>query len=147
MKLRNFLVYVAWASSLAVAQNPDYDFYPEFRSWNQQLLRIERSLSPGQALEKYAAKLRSEGTGDAEIQRRENLIRNSRNSLEADFWNRFFTHGKGVAGIYNEAPNSFLTEVVQGLKPGTALDYGMGSGRNALYLAKLGWQVSGFDPA
>lgn len=45
------------------------------------------------------------------------------------------------------APNVFLTEVVQGRKPGTALDYGMGEGRNALFLAKLGWQVSGFDPA
>ena len=32
-------------------------------------------------------------------------------------------------------------------KPGKALDVGMGEGRNALYLAKLGWDVTGFDPA
>jgi SAM-dependent methyltransferase len=31
------------------------------------------------------------------------------------------------------------------MKPGSALDYAMGDGRNALYLAKLGWTVHGFD--
>ncbi len=31
------------------------------------------------------------------------------------------------------------------MKPGTALDYAMGDGRNSLYLAKLGWTVYGFD--
>ena len=31
------------------------------------------------------------------------------------------------------------------LKPGTALDVGMGQGRNALFLARQGWDVTGFD--
>ncbi len=31
------------------------------------------------------------------------------------------------------------------MKPGVALDYAMGDGRNSLYLAKLGWTVYGFD--
>jgi SAM-dependent methyltransferase len=144
MRLRRVLIYVVWASALAFAQNPDYDFYSEFRPWSQQLIRADRSLKLNQVLERYESKLRSEGTADAEIQRRANLIKISRNGLEDDFWNRFFAHGKGV---YNGAPNGFLAEVVQGRKAGTALDYGMGEGRNALYLAKLGWQVSGFDPA
>jgi SAM-dependent methyltransferase len=37
--------------------------------------------------------------------------------------------------------------MVEGQRPGVALDYGMGEGRNAIYLASLGWQVWGFDPA
>ena len=37
--------------------------------------------------------------------------------------------------------------MVEGRAPGRALDVGMGEGRNALYLAKLGWDVTGFDPA
>jgi SAM-dependent methyltransferase len=32
-------------------------------------------------------------------------------------------------------------------KPGTALDVGMGQGRNAIWLAQQAWQVTGFDPA
>jgi 2-polyprenyl-3-methyl-5-hydroxy-6-metoxy-1,4-benzoquinol methylase len=34
---------------------------------------------------------------------------------------------------------------VKGLKAGTALDGGMGQGRNAVYLATQGWTVTGFD--
>ena len=133
-----------WGSLLTLAQNADYDFYPQFRQLLQQQRAGDRSITLSQIIERYEAKIRSEGVSDSEIQRRENLIRNSRNSLEDYFWNQFFAHGKGV---YNAAPNAFLTEVVDGRKPGSALDYGMGEGRNALYLAKLGWQVSGFDPA
>ncbi|HET8550508.1 MAG TPA: hypothetical protein VFL57_21000 [Bryobacteraceae bacterium] len=50
-------------------------------------------------------------------------------------------------GNYNTAPNAFLAEIIEGRKPGVALDYGMGAGRNSIYLAKLRWQVFGFDPA
>jgi 2-polyprenyl-3-methyl-5-hydroxy-6-metoxy-1,4-benzoquinol methylase len=31
------------------------------------------------------------------------------------------------------------------LKPGTALDVGMGQGRNSIWLAQHGWEVTGFD--
>jgi len=36
---------------------------------------------------------------------------------------------------------------VKGRRPDAVLDYGMGQGRNAIYLASLGWKVWGFDPA
>jgi SAM-dependent methyltransferase len=42
-------------------------------------------------------------------------------------------------------PNPFLTKLVDGKKPGKALDIGMGQGRNALMLAERGWDVTGFD--
>jgi SAM-dependent methyltransferase len=48
---------------------------------------------------------------------------------------------------FNTDPNAFLVEMVKGRKPGTALDVGMGQGRNAIYLAQQGWDVTGFDPA
>lgn len=41
--------------------------------------------------------------------------------------------------------NEFLTKVVAGRHPGKALDIGMGQGRNALFLAESGWDVTGFD--
>jgi SAM-dependent methyltransferase len=42
-------------------------------------------------------------------------------------------------------PNGFLVEAVRKLKPGRALDIGIGQGRNSVYLAKQGWEVTGFD--
>jgi SAM-dependent methyltransferase len=42
-------------------------------------------------------------------------------------------------------PNEFLVEMTKGIKPGRALDVGMGQGRNSIYLAKQGWDVTGFD--
>lgn len=46
---------------------------------------------------------------------------------------------------FNTQPNQLLVQTVRGLKPGRALDVHMGQGRNAIYLAGLGWQVTGFD--
>jgi len=42
-------------------------------------------------------------------------------------------------------PNGFLVAVAEELPPGSALDVGMGQGRNALFLAEKGWSVTGFD--
>ena len=57
-------------------------------------------------------------------------------------WNRVYTHDTTSLAPY---PNRFLAEVVQGRKPGRALDVGMGQGRNSLFLARLGWNVTGVD--
>jgi SAM-dependent methyltransferase len=56
-------------------------------------------------------------------------------------WNATYREGRD----YNPAPSKFLVEMVQGRKPGLALDVGMGQGRNALYLASKGWRVTGID--
>jgi SAM-dependent methyltransferase len=38
-----------------------------------------------------------------------------------------------------------VLESTANLKPGVALDVGMGNGRNAIYLARKGWKVTGVD--
>lgn len=43
------------------------------------------------------------------------------------------------------APSEILTRAVRRIAPGKALDFGMGMGRNAQYLASLGWDVTGVD--
>lgn len=48
-------------------------------------------------------------------------------------------------GFHRDNPNSFLVETVSNLRPGKALDLGMGEGRNAIYLAQQGWDVTGLD--
>jgi ubiquinone/menaquinone biosynthesis C-methylase UbiE len=42
-------------------------------------------------------------------------------------------------------PNAFLLKSVQGMIPGTALEIGMGQGRNTIAIARLGWNVTGID--
>lgn len=42
-------------------------------------------------------------------------------------------------------PTAFLSEVVQRWQPGAALDLACGVGRDAVYLASLGWRVTAVD--
>jgi SAM-dependent methyltransferase len=133
------------ACGTASGQKPEYDFYREFRNvFIPELRSREPSISEDGIAERYAVKLRAEGIGATEISRRLSLIRSDRTPLENDYWNRFYIDDKSN---FNRTPNGFLIEVVRGKPPGVALDYGMGEGRNAIYLASLGWKVSGFDPA
>jgi SAM-dependent methyltransferase len=48
-------------------------------------------------------------------------------------------------GAFNREPNRLLVESTSSLPPGRALDVAMGEGRNAVYLASKGWDVTGFD--
>ncbi|MBF9219619.1 class I SAM-dependent methyltransferase [Hymenobacter ruricola] len=66
---------------------------------------------------------------------------------ERQRWNRALTDSVVRARILNANPNTLLVETVKGRRPGTALDVGMGEGRNAIYLAQQGWQVTGVDIA
>lgn len=46
---------------------------------------------------------------------------------------------------YGKAPNQFLAEQLESLKPGKAIFVAEGEGRNAVYAATLGWEVVAFD--
>lgn len=58
------------------------------------------------------------------------------------FWNGKFGDPRAA---FNHQPSKLLVEAIRGRKAGTALDLGMGEGRNAIYLAQHGWQVTGVD--
>ena len=58
------------------------------------------------------------------------------------FFNALYKH---PMGYFSKDPNTLLVETVSSLKPGKALDVAMGEGRNAIWLATKGWDVTGFD--
>ena len=144
--LRAALLAILLYPALAFGQKLEYEFYYKFRADFVPTLQEANhwSLTNEQILEKYAAKLKADGVAESEITRRIGLLRKEHNTLEADYWSRYYLDPDSN---FNHTPNAFLMEVVKGKQPGVALDYGMGQGRNAIYLASLGWDVWGFDPA
>jgi SAM-dependent methyltransferase len=61
---------------------------------------------------------------------------------DRDFWNGKYNDPKFE---FNHQPSRLLVEAVRGRHPGMAIDLGMGEGRNAIYLAQQGWQVTGVE--
>jgi SAM-dependent methyltransferase len=47
--------------------------------------------------------------------------------------------------VWSAEPNRFVAAELAGMAPGRALDLGCGEGRNAVWLAARGWQVTGVD--
>lgn len=47
--------------------------------------------------------------------------------------------------VWGAGPNRFLVAEASGLTPGRALDLATGEGRNAIWLASLGWKATGVD--
>jgi len=47
--------------------------------------------------------------------------------------------------VWTAEPNRFVVEELAGEPPGRALDLGSGEGRNAIWLAGQGWQVTAVD--
>jgi SAM-dependent methyltransferase len=58
-----------------------------------------------------------------------------------EVWNEVFTRRQGRDFPHNK----FLPTAIIGRPPGKALDIGTGEGRNALFLAAEGWEVTAFD--
>lgn len=104
----------------------------EFAAWRAQ----QPPETPlGDLYTRYREYLKAKGLSDADIKAAFLEIEKTR-------WDGIYAN---PAPSFNTAPNAFLTEVVKTLKPGRALEIGMGQGRNSVYLAKLGWDVTGFD--
>lgn len=62
--------------------------------------------------------------------------------MDAEDWDRRYATSEL---IWTAEPNRFLVEQVEGLTPGRALEVAAGEGRNAVWLARQGWQVTAVD--
>lgn len=62
--------------------------------------------------------------------------------MDARAWDERYA---GTDLVWSSGPNHFVEAEVSGLPPGRALDLAAGEGRNAIWLAEQGWQVSAVD--
>jgi SAM-dependent methyltransferase len=62
--------------------------------------------------------------------------------MQREDWNRRYA---AVEDLWAVKPNRFLVAEAEGLEPGRALDLACGEGQNAIWLASLGWEVTGVD--
>ncbi len=62
--------------------------------------------------------------------------------MKREDWNRKYA---SPDFLWSTEPNRFLVAEVEGLPPGRALDLACGEGRNAVWLAQRGWQVTAVD--
>jgi SAM-dependent methyltransferase len=62
--------------------------------------------------------------------------------MDSSTWDRRY---EGSDLVWSAEPNIFLPPLIEGVAPGSALDVGCGEGRNAIWLARQGWDVAAFD--
>jgi len=62
--------------------------------------------------------------------------------MDSSEWDKRYA---GTELVWTAEPNRSVVEELQALPPGRALDLGAGEGRNAIWLAHRGWQVTAVD--
>ncbi len=128
--------------SAQTASDPEA-FWKEFLAWYKA--QPFELAAPSAVTQKYAAHLRVAGKTEAEVQARmaaiDQIAPGHPEAIGA-FFDKIYG---GEVKLFTPKPNAFLTQIVEGRKPGAALDVAMGEGRNSVYLAQHGWKVTGFD--
>lgn len=102
--------------------------------------------APADVLKAYGARLQAKGVAAGDIQARvaevqQYIAAHPREALTLHF-DRIFTW---AGAPFSREPSALVVKVASSRKPGKALDIAMGQGRNALWLARAGWAVSGYD--
>lgn len=111
--------------------------YKAFLKWQKS---NAAGLNWDQTIDKYRTKLKAEGLSADAV---DNTLSIVEARDEAVLYNPAFEK----APAFSTKPSQLLVDAVANLPPGKALDVGVGQGRNAIYLAQKGWDVTGFDVA
>jgi 2-polyprenyl-3-methyl-5-hydroxy-6-metoxy-1,4-benzoquinol methylase len=120
---------------------PDRRAYERYRLW---MIAQSPEVQQTHHLDRYRHYLYQNGLDTPAIEQQIRIVQEQGSSLEIQRWNSMLT---AQHPAFNTAPNAFLVRIATTRKPGRALDVGMGQGRNAIWLAQHGWEVTGFDPA
>lgn len=140
MLRRHALGYLA-AFGLAWGATDEETIWKEYLAWYRRQPDTVSDLRQA-----YLDHLKRSGLNASEAAERarvvDRLSRDRREQLQPAFFDRTYST---PTPRFNAGPNALLVETVRDLKPGRALDIDMGQGRNAVFLASKGWEVTGFD--
>jgi SAM-dependent methyltransferase len=140
-----FLVLLT-SSTAALPQPPASDdaIWKDFVGWLDEMPPVAQVVS---VLDLYRKELAGKGLRQQDVKltmdRLLGLMRD-----RPDAWRPIFNRIYKASGTtFNTDPTPLLVQAVKARNPGTALDVGMGQGRNAVFLALKGWDVTGIDLA
>jgi 2-polyprenyl-3-methyl-5-hydroxy-6-metoxy-1,4-benzoquinol methylase len=133
------------AMVMAQGQTDDEKIWAAFTAWigtNPEKI----------SLKVYEEKLAQDGLQPDDIKQHIATIRrlfkeHPEKSIEFSY-DRFYAKpltGDPKKDNFTSTPSVFMMESTKGLTPGTALDVGAGQGRNAVWLAQQGWDVTAID--
>jgi 2-polyprenyl-3-methyl-5-hydroxy-6-metoxy-1,4-benzoquinol methylase len=133
------------AASHAQEKTDDEKIWESFKSW---IL----TNPPQPSLKTYGEKLTADGLSEDKVQQQLDTIRRlfkvqPEKGVELTY-DQIFSKpltGDPEKDGFTSTPSVFMMESVKGLEPGKTLDVGAGQGRNAVWLAQQGWDVTGID--
>jgi SAM-dependent methyltransferase len=139
------LLRIFFLISALFGQSPDDQSFQQFLKW---LATRPPASRPTDLVPPYRQELIKQGLSEQEADRQlAKVWQRAYHDPEGSriLWNKLYT-AKDTP-IFVPRPSALLMRTVDGLPPGKALDFGMGQGRNAVFLATQQWDVTGFDPS
>jgi SAM-dependent methyltransferase len=145
-----FVIVLSCALSLAALDGRPQAIPVDEQAWNafMQWLAVQPANGdPPKLLAGYRQELIRQGASPDEASRRTAAVTAlvfRRPEGVRLLWDKVYA---GNNRIFADRPTELLVRSVEERTAGSALDVGMGQGRNALFLALNKWRVSGFDPS
>jgi 2-polyprenyl-3-methyl-5-hydroxy-6-metoxy-1,4-benzoquinol methylase len=129
----------------AVGQISEEQAWSTFKEW---YTKNSSASTPNDVLREFMGYLKTTGKSPEEMQATVQALGRAaetrRKEVAQLIYDKAYT---GPVAPFELAPNPYLVKMASGRKPGKALDVAMGQGRNAVWLAQQGWEVTGYDPS
>ncbi len=146
MLLRRFVFAFFCFCQLGICQGQ----VDETKIWNDFIVWLKKQ--PAASWEYFIPEYKSqliasglsEGTTSEYLSILQKLAKEKHLDLDAIDFDKYYLND---TPNFVKTPNAFLAAVISDVKPGLALDIAMGQGRNSVFLAEKGWDVTGFDIA
>jgi SAM-dependent methyltransferase len=138
-------VFLIGLSAALSAQNNNDTVWSAFMMW------FKTAPPAGNPLTGYAAKLQADGKAPALVKQEIGVLVGlmaERSDWIGIYYDKVYVRsatGDPVTDGYASRPSALVARAIKDVTPGSALDVGMGQGRNAVFLAQNGWTVTGFD--